>query len=178
MRVRIGLGLAVLAAAGLAGCSDVDRVIDPLELRTDVKMTPAQARADLAKRSDDLQTVIGGEWENRDNDLASGCADDKGFYYYGQRSRLEPVTDIATAADHVETWWKKQGYTVKHQVFRNDHLLHGVAPNGMTIDLNLQDGQTYFSTDGTCLPGDWAAIRHADGERIRRDMKNTPTPTP
>jgi hypothetical protein len=162
----------------LSGCSFTDRLVEPLELRRDVKMTPAEARDDLARQGDDLEGVLGGQWENQDNFLASGCADGKGFYYYGGRVRLEPISDMAVAAEQVAAWWEQRGYTVKHQVFRKDHLLRGVAPNGLTVDLNLADGRTYFSTDGTCLPGDWAAILREDGRNHRNDIVRTPTPSP
>src|SRR5690242_9249890 len=57
----------------LTGCSALDSVIPPIDIRTDVKMTPAEARLDLARRSDDVQKLIGGVWENHDNFIASAC---------------------------------------------------------------------------------------------------------
>lgn len=163
----------------LTGCSALDSVVPPIDIRADVKMTPAEARSDLAQRSDDLQELIGGLWENHDNFIASGCGrDDRGFYYYGSRARLETVTDIPGTAGRIEAWWKGEGYAVTHQVFLNDHLLHGVAPNGMVIDVSLGEDRTYFSTDGPCLLGDWYKISLEDGRNHRNDFPRTPTPTP
>jgi hypothetical protein len=178
VRRRSTAAIGVVLLLLLAGCSPTDSLVPPLELRSDVKMTPAEARADLARHSDDLEEILGGRWEHHDNSLASGCADDKGFYYFGARVRQDAVTDTATAAGQVMSWWKKRGYTVTHHVYQNDHLLHGVAPNGMTIDLSLGDGYTDFAADGPCIPGDWAAIRLDDGDRVRKEMRKTSAPTP
>jgi len=64
MRLRLSIGLAVPTVVGLAGCSDVDRVIEPLRVRQDVRMTPAEARADLDKQERDFTAILGGDAKN------------------------------------------------------------------------------------------------------------------
>lgn len=179
MRVRIGLGLAVLAAAGLAGCSDVDRVVQPLHFRSDVTMTPAQARADLDRKESDLTAVLGGMWANRDNYIATGCGSgDKGYYYHGGRTRSEAVADPAAASDLVAEWWTKSGYKVARATYGRSHVLTGEAENGTTIYLNFDEDRTWFKTDGPCLPGDWDKIGDDDLAHQRNDIVRTPTPAP
>lgn len=178
---RRGLAGALIATVSIAliACSALDSIVPPSDVRTDVKMTPAEARADLAKRSDDLQALIGGVWENHDNFIASGCGrDDRGFYYYGGRARLETVPDIPGTAAGIESWWTEEGYSVTHQVFREDHLLHGVAPNGTVIDVSLGDRRTYFSVDGPCILGDWKRASDDDLAHHRNDFPREPAASP
>jgi len=179
MRVRISLGLAVLAVAGLAGCSDVDRVVEPLHLRSDVKMTPAEARADLDKRESDLTAILGGDWDNQDNLIASSCGDnDEGLYYYGGRNRTEPVTDPDAAAATVEKWWKDRGYSVEIHKYGHEYVLGGDAKNGLAITLHLDTDRTWLETDGSCVPGDWKKASDDDIAHKRNQISRTPTPAP
>lgn len=178
MKVRVAGGATLLVLA-LTGCSALDSVIAPQGIRTDVTMTPAEARADLATRSDALVELLGGQWENHDNFIAAGCGEDeKGFYYYGSRRRSVPIPDPAAVAAQVESWWLERGYTVEHAQFRDDHLLEGVSPTGLTINLTLSSRHTDFSTDGPCILGDWYEISLEDGRNHRNDFPRTPTPTP
>lgn len=173
------MGGATLFLLALTSCSAVDSVIAPHGVRTDITMTPAEARVDLATRSDALAELLGGQWENHDNFIAAGCGrDEEGFYYYGSRRRSEPVDDPAVAAARVESWWREHGYTVEHTQFRDDHLLRGTSPTGMTINLTLSAGHTDFSTDGTCILGDWTKVSDDDLAHHRNDFPRTPTPTP
>lgn len=170
--------IVVLASLLLTGCSHVYTEIEPLEFRPDVKLTPAQARADLARRQDQVQELLGGLWMNMDNFIATSCGDHQGFYYYGGRNRDTPVTDRAEMATKVTTWWKEHGYTVSFAKYGDEYTLGGDAENGTSIVLFLDSDRTWMSTDGPCVPGDGAKIGEEDFAKKRNTFNRTPTPWP
>ncbi|MFF2050221.1 hypothetical protein ACFVU2_01350 [Leifsonia sp. NPDC058194] len=161
----------------LAGCNDAG-IVPSQHLRFDVKLTPAQARADMVTRSDDIEAFLGGEWQNQDNLIATACDRRRGYYYHGVRNRHEAVKDQASAATRLEKHWRAQGYETTRQRFRDDYLLRAVAPNGTVINISLGDGYTDFQTDGPCLAGDWVAISDDDFANHRNDFPRNPMPTP
>ncbi|MFF2050222.1 hypothetical protein ACFVU2_01355 [Leifsonia sp. NPDC058194] len=174
-RVSI-LVLLLGATAPLLGCSTVG-IVPEQSLRFDVTLTPAEARADLANRSDELQSVLGGEWSNEDNYMADACSDRQGYHYFGGRNRLEPVDDRQGAAKRVTEWWKERGYAVSRADWGETVMLGGIAENGMDITLHLQEKRTWFQTDGPCLVGDWKAISDDDFANKRNDFpRNRPDP--
>ncbi|MFF2050223.1 hypothetical protein ACFVU2_01360 [Leifsonia sp. NPDC058194] len=179
MNGRRSFALVASAAAAvmlLMGCTSMG-IVPSQSLRFDVKLTPAEARADLADRSDDVQSLLGGEWSNQDNFIASGCSDDRGFYYYGGRVRTEPVEDRRGAAERVVDWWKEQGYAVSRADWGETVVLGGMAENGMDITLHLGEERTWFDADGPCLVGDWMAISDDDLANDRNDFPREPIPT-
>lgn len=179
MRVRLTLGLAALVVTLLAGCSDVDRVVEPLHLRSDVKMTPAEARADLDKRESDLTILLGGMWDNQDNLIASSCGDnDEGLYYYGGRNRTEPIADRAATAKSTAAWWKSRGVAVSSAKYGETYILKGEAKNGTTTFLHFDADRTWLETEGACVPGDWEKARDDDIAHRRNDIVRTSTPAP
>lgn len=177
MRVPQTGALGLIMVILLSGCSTVG-IVPEQQLRFDVRLTPAEARADVARRADDVQSLLGGDWLNQDNFIASGCSDDRGYYYYGGRNRSEPVDDRQRAAEVVSSWWKKHGYTVSRADYGETVVLGGDAENGLEMTLHLQEDRTWLHTDGPCLVGDWKAISDDDLAHDRNDFPRTPSPSP
>ncbi|MFJ3489674.1 hypothetical protein [Leifsonia aquatica] len=177
MRTRTALSLGAATVFLLSGCGTVG-IVPSQELRFDVRLTPAEARADLTRRSNDVQSVLGGDWQNEDNFIATGCSEGRGFYYYGGRIRTEPVVDREESAERISQWWEDNGYSVSRADYGETVVLGSDADNGMEITLHFDEARTWFQTDGPCLVGDWKAISDDDFVNHRNNFSRTPSPSP
>ncbi|MFF1573673.1 hypothetical protein ACFVWR_13045 [Leifsonia sp. NPDC058292] len=142
-------------------------------------MTPAEARADYKKQVDAIQELLGGEWDNYDSPIAEGCAaaSESGFYYRGARFRREPIADYDAAGAAAVAYWEVRGYEVRSVAYRPTHrLVTGIAPNGTTIYLTLEDNRNRIGAEGPCNEGNWDDVSMDDLRRVKEQRRNTSPP--
>ncbi|UCR88420.1 hypothetical protein [Mycetocola spongiae] len=185
---RIGAHALLLATAFWAtGCGyDTPNATTPSRSESQMIEDALQQREQFWTELDQVQDIIGGEWERHDNPLADFCedAEHKKYLYSGARLRSEPLPDPVATGKRLRTYWEEQGYTVTEQSFTKNHR-NAVAENGNGRQIILETKtlagvtQTALFAETGCFTGDVGVIAHYLAQAVRASQAaDPPSPSP
>lgn len=133
-----------LVALGLGGCS----------IDNGSGATILQARTELYAAVDDLQTVLGGEWENRDDPTGRGCTIPiwtDGVLYPSLRVGDAP-DDVNDAIAEVERFWTELGWVSARTTVGSAIEVQTRTPVGQLLVVRVSAEAMTISAESECRP--------------------------
>jgi hypothetical protein len=156
----LGATVAIAAAALLtAGCAPVNpfTLFDhPSSNHSETTMTPDQAKAALAQTFDDIEALVGGDWQALTDNSPRTCSLDAGGdgqRFNAFRSTTEPA-DRKAAIAAVKKHWDALGYSVSQRDDTETAVisrLFTTTPDGRQLQFTASDASMTLEGLTACV---------------------------